>query len=200
MTKSKVYLLDSNVLIALATPEHSLNSRAAAWFLRGTGLQHALSRKARFSVSTCAPVWRRRRNLQSSCSNRFPPSRGTNSGRTMFLILTCQPQESSGIGRSLTLTLCCWRGNTAVQWPLWTRRWLLFTQAPHSSRSSCGSANRHGGRGNPHCLNLLEGRVDRWRRANGKGSKRVHDGIRLFIFDFGPAQWMRREYYATTMG
>ena len=32
MTKSKVYLLDSNVLIALATPEHSLNARAAAWF------------------------------------------------------------------------------------------------------------------------------------------------------------------------
>jgi toxin-antitoxin system PIN domain toxin len=35
MTKSKVYLLDSNVLIALATPEHSLNVRAAAWFLHG---------------------------------------------------------------------------------------------------------------------------------------------------------------------
>ena len=33
--KSKVYLLDSNVLIALATPEHSLNARAAAWFRRG---------------------------------------------------------------------------------------------------------------------------------------------------------------------
>ena len=35
MTKSKVYLLDSNVLIALATPEHSLNARAAAWFSKG---------------------------------------------------------------------------------------------------------------------------------------------------------------------
>jgi uncharacterized protein len=35
MTKSKVYLLDSNVLIALATPEHSLNLRAAAWFREG---------------------------------------------------------------------------------------------------------------------------------------------------------------------
>ena len=35
MTKSKVYLLDANVLIALATPEHSLNARAAAWFLKG---------------------------------------------------------------------------------------------------------------------------------------------------------------------
>lgn len=35
MTKSKVYLLDSNVLIALATPEHSLNARAAAWFREG---------------------------------------------------------------------------------------------------------------------------------------------------------------------
>ena len=35
MTKSNVYLLDSNVLIALATPEHSLNARAAAWFLKG---------------------------------------------------------------------------------------------------------------------------------------------------------------------
>ena len=35
MTKSKVYLLDSNVLIALAAPEHSLNARAAAWFLKG---------------------------------------------------------------------------------------------------------------------------------------------------------------------
>ena len=32
MTKSKVYLLDSNVLIALATPEHSLNARASGWF------------------------------------------------------------------------------------------------------------------------------------------------------------------------
>ena len=35
MTKSKVYLLDANVLIALATPEHSLNARAAAWFREG---------------------------------------------------------------------------------------------------------------------------------------------------------------------
>jgi toxin-antitoxin system PIN domain toxin len=35
MTKTKVYLLDSNVLIALATPEHSLNARAAAWFVKG---------------------------------------------------------------------------------------------------------------------------------------------------------------------
>ena len=35
MTKSKVCLLDSNVLIALATPEHSLNARAAAWFRKG---------------------------------------------------------------------------------------------------------------------------------------------------------------------
>ena len=32
MTKSNVHLLDANVLIALATPEHSLNTRAAAWF------------------------------------------------------------------------------------------------------------------------------------------------------------------------
>ncbi len=35
MTKSRVYLLDANVLIALATPEHSLNARAAAWFRKG---------------------------------------------------------------------------------------------------------------------------------------------------------------------
>ena len=35
MTKSKVYLLDANVLITLATPEHSLNARAAAWFREG---------------------------------------------------------------------------------------------------------------------------------------------------------------------
>ena len=35
MTKNKVYLLDSNVLIALATPEHSLNARAVAWFRKG---------------------------------------------------------------------------------------------------------------------------------------------------------------------
>jgi uncharacterized protein len=35
MTKSKVYLLDANVLIALATPEHSLNERAVAWFVKG---------------------------------------------------------------------------------------------------------------------------------------------------------------------
>ncbi len=33
--KSEVYLLDSNVLIALATPEHSLNARAAGWFRKG---------------------------------------------------------------------------------------------------------------------------------------------------------------------
>lgn len=35
MTRSKTYLLDSNVLIALATPEHSLNGRAATWFRKG---------------------------------------------------------------------------------------------------------------------------------------------------------------------
>ena len=32
---SEVHLLDSNVLIALATPEHSLNARAADWFRKG---------------------------------------------------------------------------------------------------------------------------------------------------------------------
>jgi len=35
MTKNKVYLLDANVLISLATPEHSLNKRAALWFRQG---------------------------------------------------------------------------------------------------------------------------------------------------------------------
>ena len=35
MTKNKVCLLDANVLIALATPDHSLNVRAAAWFRKG---------------------------------------------------------------------------------------------------------------------------------------------------------------------
>ncbi len=35
MTKNKVYLLDANVLIALATPEHSLNARAVTWFRKG---------------------------------------------------------------------------------------------------------------------------------------------------------------------
>ena len=35
MKTSKVHLLDFNVLIALATPEHSLNTRAAAWFRQG---------------------------------------------------------------------------------------------------------------------------------------------------------------------
>jgi predicted nucleic acid-binding protein len=35
MMKSKVHLLDANVLIALATPEHSLNARAVAWFRKG---------------------------------------------------------------------------------------------------------------------------------------------------------------------
>jgi toxin-antitoxin system PIN domain toxin len=35
MTNNKVYLLDSNVLIALATPEHTLNARAADWFRKG---------------------------------------------------------------------------------------------------------------------------------------------------------------------
>jgi len=33
--KTKVHLLDSNILIALATPEHSLNARAAAWYRIG---------------------------------------------------------------------------------------------------------------------------------------------------------------------
>jgi predicted nucleic acid-binding protein len=35
MTRNKVHLIDANVLIALATPEHSLNARAAAWFRKG---------------------------------------------------------------------------------------------------------------------------------------------------------------------
>ena len=35
MMKSSVYLLDANVLIALATPDHSLNARASAWFREG---------------------------------------------------------------------------------------------------------------------------------------------------------------------
>jgi toxin-antitoxin system PIN domain toxin len=33
--RNRVYLLDSNILIALATPDHSLNARAAAWFRKG---------------------------------------------------------------------------------------------------------------------------------------------------------------------
>ena len=32
MTKNKTFLLDANVLIALTTPDHSLHSRALAWF------------------------------------------------------------------------------------------------------------------------------------------------------------------------
>ena len=32
MKSSKVYLLDANVLIALATPDHTLHDRALAWF------------------------------------------------------------------------------------------------------------------------------------------------------------------------
>jgi hypothetical protein len=35
MTKSRVFLLDANVLIALATPEHILNQRAVEWFRKG---------------------------------------------------------------------------------------------------------------------------------------------------------------------
>src|ERR1039457_996161 len=35
MMNRKVYLLDSNVLFALGTPEPSLNARAAAWFRKG---------------------------------------------------------------------------------------------------------------------------------------------------------------------
>ena len=34
-TKNKVHLPDSNVLIALATPEHRLNECAIAWFRKG---------------------------------------------------------------------------------------------------------------------------------------------------------------------
>jgi len=143
MTKTKVYLLDSNVLIALATPEHSLNARAAAWFVKGHRFATSPSRRARSSVSTCAPVWMPRRNPRSSCWNPFPPSRGTSSGRTMFLISICQPPGSPGIGRSLTLTSCFWRGNTAVQWPPWMRRWLLFTPEPHFLRRSLLICERH---------------------------------------------------------
>jgi hypothetical protein len=50
MTKNKVYLLDANVLIALATPEHSLNARAAEWFLKGH----------RFATCPFSPARRRR--------------------------------------------------------------------------------------------------------------------------------------------
>jgi hypothetical protein len=35
MKKTRVYLLDCSALIALATPEHSLNARAAEWFRQG---------------------------------------------------------------------------------------------------------------------------------------------------------------------
>ena len=38
MTTSKGHLLDANVLIALATPEHILNQLAAAWFRKHSGL------------------------------------------------------------------------------------------------------------------------------------------------------------------
>jgi hypothetical protein len=45
MTKSKVYLLDCNVLIALAAPEHSLNARSS--------LERAFTRR---NASSSRPV------------------------------------------------------------------------------------------------------------------------------------------------
>ncbi len=136
MTKSKVYLLDSNVLIALATPEHSLNARAAAWFLKGHRFATCpITQGALFRFHLRAGV-RRRRNPHNSSSSPFLRSGGTNSGRTISLIWTCQAQASSGIGRSPTPTLSFWRGDTAVPSPPWIGRWLRFTQEPHSSRSS----------------------------------------------------------------
>ena len=47
MTKNKVYLLDANVLIALATPEHSENARAAAWCRKGHRFATVPSHKAK---------------------------------------------------------------------------------------------------------------------------------------------------------
>ena len=73
MTKVKAYLLDCNVLIALATPEHGLNARA--------------------------PVWTRRPNPGNFCWSPFRPFRGTNSGRTMSLTWICPRRELSGTGR-----------------------------------------------------------------------------------------------------
>ena len=112
MTKSKVFLLDSNVLIALATPEHSLNSRAAAWFRKGHRFaicpitQGALVRfHLRAGVEATA-------ESAKMLLQAIAHSRSINSGRTMLLISTCQPPESSGTGRLPTLTSSCWRTNT----------------------------------------------------------------------------------------
>jgi len=135
MTKSKVYLLDSNVLVALATPEHSLNARAAAWFRKGYQFATCpITQGALFRFHLRAGVEATAESAKLLLES-ISSSRGTNSGQTTFLISTCQPEESSGIGRSRTPTSCCWRGNTAARWPLWTGRWLPFTQEPHSSRS-----------------------------------------------------------------
>jgi len=111
MTKSKVYLLDSNVLIALATPEHSLNARAAAWFRKGHRFatcpitQGALFRFHLRAVveATAESAKLLLQSISSLPRHEFWPDDVS--------YLDMLPRESPGIGRSLTLTLCCWRGN-----------------------------------------------------------------------------------------
>jgi predicted nucleic acid-binding protein len=99
MTKSKAYLLDCNVPIALATPEHSLNERAAAWFRNGHRFatcpitQGALVRfHLRAGVGATAESAKLLlESISSLARHEF--------WRTMRRISICQPQELSGIGR-----------------------------------------------------------------------------------------------------
>ena len=51
MTKNNTFLLDANVLIALSTRDHSLNSPAMAWFDRG----HRFATCASRGKTRCIP-------------------------------------------------------------------------------------------------------------------------------------------------
>ncbi|MDZ7640402.1 MAG: VapC toxin family PIN domain ribonuclease [Bryobacterales bacterium] len=80
----RINLRDANVLVALATPDHSLNARAAAWFRKGHRFvpcpitQGAVFRFHLRVVSTPRPPPPRPSSMES------PPCRATSSGPMML--------------------------------------------------------------------------------------------------------------------
>ena len=177
MTKSKVYLLDSNVLIALATPEHSLNARAAAWFLKGLpvcNMPHHGGRTFPFPPAHRCGGDGGIRKVPARVHCLSPAARVL-AGRCFLSRHANHRNRRAPTGHR---RLPCAFGAEARRFSSHYGPGAGFrSRWNHAPRVDpfC-SANRHGASGSRTCLNPLESRLDRQRRAGHEGSKRVHDG------------------------
>lgn len=160
MTKSKVYLLDSNVLIALATPEHSLNARSAAWFLKGHRFAPCPSRRARFfrfHLRAGVEATPESAKLLLESISALPRHEFWPENISYLDMPTTGIVGHRQVTDAYLVLLARKHGGSVAT----LDRALAAVQAGnHTPRVAAGcSANRHGASGSRMRLNTLEGRV-----------------------------------------